>query len=115
MIPDLSLAISSSVGPKRSIWSIPIDVSTETKGVIILVVSFKPPTPTSIDAKSHLLSRKYKKLAAVRIYIQYMIYFEIWNRNRIFNSDIIDPDNYITDMLRITQLVINLDSLSECE
>jgi hypothetical protein len=44
----------------------PIDVIIESYGVITFVVSYLPPNPTSIEAKSHLSCLKYKKPVAVK-------------------------------------------------
>lgn len=53
MIPALSLAIASLVYPKSFSWSMPIDVMIDNSGVMTFVVSYLPPNPTYIEAKSH--------------------------------------------------------------
>ena len=65
MIPAFSAAISASVLPKNSVWSIPILVMTESNGVRILVLSNRPPKPTSMTAISTFCSAKYQKASAM--------------------------------------------------
>lgn len=66
-MPALFLAMSSIVGPRIYIWSIPIDVKTDVDGFTILVVSFYPPIPTYKDTISQLFSLKYTKAEDAKI------------------------------------------------
>jgi hypothetical protein len=43
-----------------------MEVMTERLGMMTLVVSYLPPRPTSMEAKSHLSLLKYSKPVAVR-------------------------------------------------
>ena len=52
MMPALLPAISVSVSPRYSVWSIPIGVITATLASATLVESQVPPRPTSITAAS---------------------------------------------------------------
>ena len=50
MMPAFSAAICARVLPRNSVWSMPILVITLSNGVRILVLSNRPPSPTSITA-----------------------------------------------------------------
>jgi hypothetical protein len=52
MMPALLAAISRRVGPRTSVWSMPIGVMTATAGSATLVESQVPPRPTSTTATS---------------------------------------------------------------
>ena len=65
MIPDFSLAMSTSVGPANSLWSIPMLVITATWAVTTLVASHWPSSPTSTTAASTAVSANQRKAAAV--------------------------------------------------
>ena len=65
MIPAFSYAIFDNVLPKNWVWSSEMLVMMESKGLIMLVQSNRPPKPTSIMAKSTCCSEKYLKAIAV--------------------------------------------------
>ena len=65
-MPDLSRPMSSSVGPRTSVWSKLILVSTATLPSTTLVLSHWPPNPTSITATSTASSANQASAAAVR-------------------------------------------------
>ncbi len=52
MIPDFSVAISTTVEPRKRSWSSAIGVMTATWPSATLVASHSPPRPTSITATS---------------------------------------------------------------
>ena len=58
MIPAFSLAISGKVFPKNCTWSKLIFVIILRSGVIIFVLSNRPPNPTSMTATSTLHAAK---------------------------------------------------------
>ena len=64
-IPAFSAAMSSSVAPRYSTWSIPILVTPATSGVITLVASRRPPSPVSITATSTAAVLKKSNAIAV--------------------------------------------------
>ena len=51
-MPDFSVAISSTVSPRYSVWSSPIGVMTHTLPSATFVASHAPPMPTSTMATS---------------------------------------------------------------
>ena len=65
MIPDFSIAMSSSELPRNCVWSILMLVMTDKIGMMMFVQSRRPPMPTSITAISTCLSAKYLKAMAV--------------------------------------------------
>ena len=67
MIPALFPAISVSVSPRNSVWSIPMGVITATAASATLVLSQVPPRPTSMTAASTGASPKAENAIAVRI------------------------------------------------
>ena len=66
MIPALSAAIPSRVGPSTSVWSKLTLVTTATAPWITLVVSQVPPSPTSTTMVSTASEANHEKAAAVR-------------------------------------------------
>ena len=52
MMPDFSVAISSTVDPSSRVWSIATGVTTATCPSATLVASHVPPSPTSTTATS---------------------------------------------------------------
>ena len=66
MIPDFSRAMSASVGPANSLWSMPMFVTTATWAWTTLVASHSPSSPTSTTATSTAVSANQRKAAAVQ-------------------------------------------------
>ena len=52
MMPAFSAAMSATVSPRYSAWSMPIGVITATGASTTLVASHRPPIPTSTTATS---------------------------------------------------------------
>ena len=67
IMPAFSPAINSRVSPRISVWSKPILVMAVRIGSQMLVLSSRPPNPTSIIAISTCCLRKYKNAKAVVI------------------------------------------------
>ena len=65
MMPAFSRAMSPSVGPANSLWSIPMLVITATWASTTLVASHRPSRPTSITATSTAASANQRNAAAV--------------------------------------------------
>ena len=65
MIPAFSRAMSASVGPANSVWSMPMFVTTATWASTTLVASHRPSSPTSITATSTAMSANQRNAAAV--------------------------------------------------
>ena len=65
IIPAFSIAICSSDVPRNWVWSMPILVIIDRIGVMMLVQSRRPPSPTSITAMSTSISAKYLNAIAV--------------------------------------------------
>ena len=65
MMPDLTVAISAIVFPRRSAWSRSIGANTTTSPSAVLVESHEPPIPTSITATSTGASAKATKASTV--------------------------------------------------
>jgi len=65
MMPAFSLAMSASVGPANSVWSMPMFVMTATWASTMLVASQRPSMPTSITATSTAMSANHRNAAAV--------------------------------------------------
>ncbi len=61
MMPDFSVAIFSTVSPSQRTWSMATGVSTATAPSATLVLSQKPPMPTSMTATSTGVSAKVAK------------------------------------------------------
>ena len=64
-IPAFSRAMSSSVGPANSVWSMPMLVITATWAETTLVASQRPSRPTSTTATSTAMSANQRNAAAV--------------------------------------------------
>ena len=64
IIPAFSFAISSNEFPNKLVWSYPILVIIDISGLIILVLSNRPPKPVSIIAISTFSSVSYTHLRA---------------------------------------------------
>lgn len=54
IMPAFSDAISGRVSPSSAVWSLEILVMIDSSGVMMLVLSSRPPSPTSITAISTL-------------------------------------------------------------
>jgi hypothetical protein len=65
MIPAFSRAMSASVGPASSLWSIPMFVTTATCARTTFVASHLPSSPTSTTATSTAVSANQRNAAAV--------------------------------------------------
>ena len=65
MIPAFSRAMSASVGPANSLWSMPMLVTTATWASTTLVASHRPSRPTSTTATSTAVSANQRNAAAV--------------------------------------------------
>ena len=65
MMPAFSRAMSASVGPANSVWSMPMLVITATWASTTLVASQRPSSPTSTTATSTATSANQRKAAAV--------------------------------------------------
>ena len=65
MIPAFSRAMSASVGPANSLWSMPMFVTTATWASTTLVASHRPSRPTSTTATSTAVSANQRNAAAV--------------------------------------------------
>ncbi len=65
MMPALSVAIPSSVGPRTSVWSKLTLVSTATSPCTTLVQSHVPPSPTSTTMASTASVENQERAAAV--------------------------------------------------
>ena len=67
MIPALCHAISSTVAPRRLVWSSPSDEMPHTLGRrITFVESYSPPMPTSMMATSTRSAQKMLNASTVR-------------------------------------------------
>ncbi len=66
-MPAFSRAMSSTVGPMYSTWSMLTFVTTATRPSTTFVASPRPPSPTSITAASTAMSPNQCSAAAVRI------------------------------------------------
>ena len=64
-IPDFSRAMSASVGPANSVWSMPMLVITATCAWTTFVASQRPSRPTSTTATSTATSANQRNAAAV--------------------------------------------------
>ena len=67
MIPAFSRAMSASVGPANSLWSIPMFVTTATWACTTFVASHLPSSPTSTTATSTAVSANHRNAAAVHV------------------------------------------------
>ena len=65
MMPAFSRAMSASVGPANSLWSMPMLVTTATWASTTLVASQRPSSPTSTTATSTAMSENQRRAAAV--------------------------------------------------
>ena len=65
MIPAFSRAMSSSVGPANSLWSMPMFVTTATWASTMFVASQRPSSPTSATTTSTATSANHRNAAAV--------------------------------------------------
>ena len=66
MIPAFSRAMSASVGPANSLWSMPMFVITATCASTTFVASHRPSSPTSTTATSTAMSANQRNAAAVQ-------------------------------------------------
>ena len=66
-MPAFSKAISARVDPSNAQWSRPMDVTTDSTGVMMFVLSRRPPRPTSITAASTPRRANHQKAMPVVI------------------------------------------------
>ena len=66
-MPAFSRAISASVPPSNCTWSRLIEATHETSGVMMFVASSRPPSPTSMTARSTAWSAYQHSAIAVII------------------------------------------------
>ena len=106
MMPAFSRAILSKVFPKNLVWSRLIFVIIDNIGVIILVQSSRPPSPTSIIAISIWQSAKY--LNAIAVVSSKKLGCKGSKKERYFSTKSITYDSLIQTPLT---LILSLKSM----